>query len=118
MDPCLFTRESPTFGRVYIALYLDDNLLVGHPQAINEVIEKLRDEGFVLKVKDNLKDYLSCEIDFSEDKKSAWLGQPNLIKIWRIPLENCQRFERIQNSRNSKQDSSQRAESVIARSVF
>ena len=80
VDPCLFTRESPKFGRVYIGLYVDDNLLVGHPQAINEVIEELRDEGFVLKVEDDLKDYLSCEIDFSEDQKSAWLGQPHLIK--------------------------------------
>ena len=79
MDPCLYIKETTKFGRVYIALYVDDNLIVGHPEAINEVIEDLRGAGLVLKVEDDLKDYLSCEIDFSEDKKSAWLGQPHLI---------------------------------------
>ena len=79
VDPCLYIKETTKFGRVYIALYVDDNLIVGHPEAINEVIEDLRGAGLVLKVEDDLKDYLSCEIDFSEDKKSAWLGQPHLI---------------------------------------
>ena len=79
VDPCLYIKETTKFGRVYIALYVDDNLIVGHPEAINETIEDLRKEGLVLKVEDDLKDYLSCEIDFSEDKKSAWLGQSQLI---------------------------------------
>ena len=32
-----------------------------------------------LKVEDDLKDYLSCEIEFTKNKKSTWLGQPHLI---------------------------------------
>ena len=79
MDPCLYVRKSMKFGRVYIALYVDDNLIVGKEEAINEVIQELRDKGFTLKVKDDLKDYLSCEIEFTKNKKSAWLGQPHLI---------------------------------------
>ena len=79
MDPCLYICESTKFGWVYIALYVDDNLTVGKEEAINEVIQELSDEGFTLKVKDDLKDYLSCEIEFSKNKKSAWLGQPHLI---------------------------------------
>ena len=79
MDPCLYVRESTKFGRVYIASYVDDNLIVGKEEAINEVIQELRDECFILKVEDDLKDYLSCEIEFSENKKAAWLGQPHLI---------------------------------------
>ena len=79
VDPCLLVKESTKFGRIYIALYVDDNLIVGHPQAIKETIQELRDEGLVLKVEDDLKDYLSCEINFSKDRKSAWLGQPHLI---------------------------------------
>ena len=79
VDPCLYVRESTNFWRVYIALYVDDNLKVGNEEAINEVIQELCDERFTLKVKDDLKDYLSCEIEFTKDKKAAWLGQPHLI---------------------------------------
>ena len=74
VDPCLYMKESTKFGKVYIALYVDDNLIVGHPEAINEVIQGLRDEGLVLKVEDDLKDYLSCEIDFSADKNQHGWG--------------------------------------------
>ena len=35
--------------------------------------------GLVLKIEDDLKDYLSCEIKFSGDIKQAWPGQPNMI---------------------------------------
>ena len=77
-DPCLFVRKNK-FGICYIAIYVDDNLMVGHEAAINETIRQIEQEGLVLKVEDNLHDYLSCEIVFSEDKKRAWLGQPHLI---------------------------------------
>ena len=56
-------------------MYVDDNLLVGHPAAIDEAIQQLRDNGLVLKVEDDLTDYLSCHIKLSEDKKRAWLGR-------------------------------------------
>ena len=79
MDPCLYIKESAKFRKIHIALYVDDNLIVGHPEALKERIQGPRGEGLVLKVEDDLKDYLSCEIDFSKDKKSVWLGQPHLI---------------------------------------
>jgi hypothetical protein len=78
VDPCLFWRKSSK-GMCYIALYVDDNLLVGDLPAIDETIELLRSKGFNLKVFDKLTDYLSCEIVLSEDRKKAWLGQPHLI---------------------------------------
>ena len=78
VDPCLFVRRSSK-GICFIAIYVDDNLLVGHPAAIEETIELLKENGLVLKVEDDLHDYLSCEIQFSPDKKKAWLGQPHLI---------------------------------------
>ena len=58
VDPFLYVRESTEFGRIYIALYVDDNLIVGKEEAINEVIQELRDKDFTLKVDDDLKDYL------------------------------------------------------------
>ena len=77
--PCLYVRKSTKFGRFNIALYEDDNLIVGKEEDTNEVIQELQNEGFTLKVDDGLKDDLSCKIEFSENKNSAWLGQPHLI---------------------------------------
>ena len=64
VDPCLFMKKLK-LGLVFIALYVDDNLIVGHPKAINEAIEGMKQNGLILKVKKKLNDYLSCEIKFS-----------------------------------------------------
>ena len=39
----------------------------------------MKKHGLMLKIEDDLKDYLSCEIQFSKDRTKAWLGQPHLI---------------------------------------
>ena len=78
VDPCLMVLKTRK-GICYIALYVDDNLLVGTPEAIDEVIAALKGEGLILKIEDDLHDYLSCEIVFSSDRSKAWLGQPHLI---------------------------------------
>ena len=67
-------------GVVYVALYVDDNLMIGDIAAINDAIEVLENKGLILKIVEGLWDYLSCNIKFSDDKKHAWLGQPHLIK--------------------------------------
>ena len=43
------------------------------------MIRQLKQNGLVLKIKDELHDLLSCEIKYSKDRKRAWLGQPYLI---------------------------------------
>ena len=48
-----------------MALYIDDNLMIGHPVAIGETMKLLWKKGLVLKVLDGLQDYQSCEIRFS-----------------------------------------------------
>ncbi len=58
-------------GLVFIALYVDNNLMVGHPKAIDDAIEGVKENGLILKVKDELNDYLSCEIKFLDNKKKA-----------------------------------------------
>ena len=78
VDPCLFVKQY-ALGIVYVALYVDDNLLIGTPAAIEDTIKRLREEGLVLKVEDDLHDYLLCEIVFSKDRRKAWLGQPHLF---------------------------------------
>jgi hypothetical protein len=78
VDLCLFVKNS-SLDIVFIALYVDDNLLAGHPKAIKDAIEQMKKNGLILKVEDDLKDYLSWEIQFSKDRTKAWLGQPHLI---------------------------------------
>ena len=67
-------------GIVYVALYVDDNLMIGNIAAIDDAIKVFKNKGLVLKIMEGLQDYLSCKIKFSEDKKRTWLGQPHLIK--------------------------------------
>lgn len=54
--------------------------MIGDEEAIEDTIVQLRKNKLNLKVEDNLKDYLSCEITFSEDGKTAWIHQPHLLK--------------------------------------
>ena len=74
-------------GIVFVALYLYDNLIVGHPETIENTIKLLEQNGFILKVEDDLKDYLSCEIHFSANKEKAWVGQPHLLASLEKNLE-------------------------------
>ncbi|EJK77615.1 hypothetical protein THAOC_00541 [Thalassiosira oceanica] len=78
VDPCLFWKRSK-LGIVFIAIYVDDNLIIGTPAAIEDTIKQMLKHGLVLKVEDELKDYLSCDIRISKDRRRAWLGQPHLI---------------------------------------
>ena len=79
IDPCLYVKKSMK-DIVYIALYVDNNLMVGNIATIDDAIKALKSKGLVLKIIEGLQDYLSCKIKFFDDKKHAWLGQPHLIK--------------------------------------
>ena len=61
--------------------------MIGDPVAIVEAMNLLQKNGLVLKVMDGLKDYLSCQFQFSGDSKKTWLQQPNMLKnlekIWK-----------------------------------
>ena len=43
VDPCLFTRKDKK-GIVFIAIYVEDNLIVGHEAAVDKVIEELKEK--------------------------------------------------------------------------
>ena len=78
-DPCLMVRRNE-FGIVFIVIYVDDCLLIGHSKAIEQTINDVKNHGFTLKIEGELDDYLSCEITFSRDNKKGWIHQPHLIK--------------------------------------
>jgi hypothetical protein len=44
------------------------------------MIEQLKAEELKLKVEYSMQDYLSCQVLFSKDGSTAWLGQPHMIK--------------------------------------
>ena len=83
-DPCLWMRQNKK-GTVYIAVWVDDSLLIGDSEAIEQAIKDLREEGFKLKIEGTLQDYLSCEITFNADETVGWIDQPHLI----TKLEKC-----------------------------
>ena len=49
VDPCLNAKKSVK-GLVYIALYVDDNLMVGNIEAIDNEIAALKENELVLKI--------------------------------------------------------------------
>ena len=52
-DPYLYVKKSSK-GIVYIALYMDDNLMVGDVEAISHAISSIKSNGMVLKVVEGL----------------------------------------------------------------
>ena len=94
-DPCLFTKRDD-YGTIFIALYVDDCLCIGDEIAIKNMIEKLRKRDLKLTVDEKLKDYLSCEILFSQDRKKIVLHQPHIIaslkKEFGADVQNLQNY--------------------------
>ncbi len=46
-----------------MAIYVVDNLIVGHPKAIEDIIEILKRNGFVVKVEDDLNEIFPVKLD-------------------------------------------------------
>lgn len=78
-DPCLLTSNDE-YGIIFIAIYVDHCYCCGTRKAIEDTIKGFKNQGFTLKVKYDMTDYLSCCIKFSNYKKKAIMCQPHLIK--------------------------------------
>jgi hypothetical protein len=77
-DPCLLTR-CINCKVIIIRIYVDDCLVVGKEDHIQEVIQGLKANGFNLKVESSLKDYLSYRVIEDLESKSILILQPHLI---------------------------------------
>jgi hypothetical protein len=58
---------------------VDDCLLIGKRDKIDELIVELKTSGFNLKVENNLTDYLSCQLIENAESKEILILQPRLI---------------------------------------
>ena len=73
IDPCLLTKKSK-LGICYTAIHVDDNLIVGHMRAVEDIIQQIRKHKLVLNVENGLRDYSACDIILSDDHLRGWLG--------------------------------------------
>ena len=79
MDPCLFLRQGKSGHWTYLAVWVDDCLIIGEEGDVKQTLMDFK-EHFNITTKDTLEDYLSCEIDVNKDKGTIWIGQPDMIK--------------------------------------
>jgi hypothetical protein len=60
VDPCLWTKYTE-HGNVFVGIYVDDCLVIGNENGINDVINGVKTYKFGLKIANDLKDYLVAE---------------------------------------------------------
>ena len=65
-DPCMQFKENE-FGVCIIIMYVDDILIIGKKEQIQEFATK-RQKEFSVKIKHNLADYLGCEFHMNKVK--------------------------------------------------
>ena len=73
----LFKENNP--GICIIIMYVDDMLIIGKKEQIQEFATKIQKE-FSVKIQHNLVDYLGCEFHMNKEKTKGWLGQRSIIK--------------------------------------
>ena len=77
-DICILFKEN-NLGICIIIMYVDDMLIIGEKEKIQEFATMIQKE-FSVKIQHNLADYLGCEFHMNKEKTKGWLGQPSIIK--------------------------------------
>ena len=75
---CMLYKEEER-GVCIIIIYIDDMLIIGKEEAIDNAIRVLQGQ-FQVKDPTISEDYLDVQIVQSDDGKKAWLGQPTILK--------------------------------------
>ena len=78
-DPCLMIKLKDDKPILYVGTHVDDSMTVGKIEDINEMVKHMEKEGLTTKCEE-LKEYLGCNVVFSQDRKKAWLGQTETVK--------------------------------------
>ena len=77
-DPCMLFKEN-NLGICIIIMYVDDMLVIGKKEQIQEFATMIQKE-FSVKIQHNLADYLGWEFHMNKERTKGWLGQPSIIK--------------------------------------
>ena len=77
-DPCMLFKEN-SLGVCIIIMYVDDMLIFGEKEQIQEFATMIQKE-FSVKIQHNLADYLGCEFHMNKEKTRGWLEQPSIIR--------------------------------------
>ena len=88
-DPCMLFKEN-VLGVCIIIMYVDDMLIIGKKEQIQEFATKIQKE-FSVKLQHNLTDYLGCEFHMNKNKRMAWTTiyhHKSRTKIWRESNES------------------------------
>ena len=78
-DPCMLLKGN-NLGICIIFMYVDDMLIIGKKEQIQNFASKIQKE-FSVKIQHNLADYLGCEFHMNKERTKGWLGQPSINKI-------------------------------------
>ena len=65
-DPCMLFKQNG-LGICIIMIYVNDMLIIGKKEQIQEFTTKIQKE-FSVKIQDNLADYLGCEFYMNKVK--------------------------------------------------
>jgi hypothetical protein len=99
-EPCLFYKAVDNYF-VLLVVHVDDCYVVEKPVSIQQVIQDIEASGLKLKSEYNTKDYLSCEIKFDKNRKTAWIGQPHQVKklvdLFGELVKGCQKYKKSWN---------------------
>ena len=60
-------------------IYIDDMLIVGNTEAVNEDIQILQ-QSFEVMAPTTLEYYLGVQVNKSKKGEKVWLGQPTIVK--------------------------------------
>ena len=77
-DPCLVYKEDQIEVCIML-IYIDNMLIVGSTEAVNEAIQILQ-QSFEVKAPTTLEDYMGVQVIKSKNSEKAWLGQPTIIE--------------------------------------
>ena len=77
-DHYMLYKEN-NLGICIIIMYVDDMLIIGKKEQIQDFASKIQME-FSVKIQHNLTDYLGCEFHMNKERTKGWLGQPSIIK--------------------------------------
>jgi uncharacterized protein YcgL (UPF0745 family) len=56
---------------IIMAIHVDDCYIIGKKESIEKVKKQIEANGLKWKMTEDPKDYLSCELKFSEDKSKS-----------------------------------------------